>query len=259
MRAFRSAHTRVLCGSAAFAAAVAAVAGFGGACAAQPMGDGSPQPAAYHGPYLTWAGKTGGPEAAPPQTQAAEFASWPAPAQPTAPRPRPAPASYVAPPSAAPTFFAPPAPAQRQAPPHIAPAPRQVAAYVAPAPKPRPVAVAAYVAPPAPPVRKHRPAQLAVSTPPVAPAQAQGPAPQQLAQNDTPAVPAAAPAVLAPTTAHYYSLHREYGLTPDAVVTPTERPMVLIGPPDGSSGQKQDNTDGDGGSDKHGDGEGADN
>ncbi len=248
MRTFWSARTRVLCGSAAFATAIA---GLGGVCAAQPLGDGSTQTAAYHGPYLTWAGKTGGPEAAPAyapppaQSPAAEFASWPAPAPAAAPRPHPTPAQYEAPAQrAAPAYFAPAAPPQRA-----------VKAYVAP--KPRPTAVAAYIAPPAPPVHKHPPAQLAAKTLPAAPAQA--PAAQQLAQNDTPEAPAAAPAALAPTTAHYYSLHREYGLTPDAVVTPTDRPMVLIGPPDGSTGQKQDNPDGDGGSDKHGDQEGADN
>jgi hypothetical protein len=250
MRNFWSARTRVLCGSAAIATAIA---GLDGMAAAQPLGDGSTQPAAYHGPYLTWAGKTGGPEAAPvyspppAQSPAAEFASWPAPPPAAAPRPHPAPAQYVAPAqSAAPTYFGP-----------VPHPPRAVKAYVAPAPKPRPTAVAAYVAPPAPTVHKRPPAQLAVKTPPAAPVQA--PPPQQLAQNDTPEAPAAAPAASAPTTAHYYSLHREYGLTPDAVVTPTERPMVLIGPPDGSSAQKQDNPDGDAGSDKPGDQEGADN
>jgi hypothetical protein len=96
-----------------------------------------------------------------------------------------------------------------------------------------------------------------MSKPPAAPAQAQPPA-QQLAQNDTTAAPAASPAVLQPTGAHFYSLHREYGLTPDPVVTPKDRPMVLIGPPDNPSSDKPDNAGGNGASDKHGDGEGAD-
>src|SRR5476651_1380969 len=102
MRLFRSANTRALCGSAALAAAAVC---FGGACAAQPGGDGLTQPAAYHGPYLTWAGKTSSPgvqpDAATPVATAAsrsEFAAWPAPA-PGAPRLRPtaAAAAYVTP------------------------------------------------------------------------------------------------------------------------------------------------------------------
>jgi len=246
MRSFWSAHTRVLCGSGAFALTVA---GFGGVCAAQSQGDGLTQPAAYHGPFLTWAGKSGGPVAAPTpvQSPSAEFASWPAPARPAAPTARPAPPRQyaAATPSYAPTY---------------APAPRShpLVAYVAPpAPQPRPAAVAAYVAPPARPVRQRPPAQLAVSTPPAATAQAQSSA-QRLSQNETPAAPAASQAGLQPTGAHFYSLHREYGLTPDAVVTPKDRPMVLIGPPDDQPAQKQDSADGNGGTDKHGDGEGAD-
>jgi hypothetical protein len=249
MRSFRSAHTRVLCGSAAFAVAAA---GFGGACAAQPAGDGLTQPAAYHGPFLTWAGKTGGPVATPPapapQSSAQEFASWPAPAQPATARLRASPPRQYA--AAAPTY----APAYAPAPPQ----PRPRVAYAAPpAPQPKPAAVAAYAAPPVQPIHRRPTAQLAVSTPPAAPAQAQPPA-QQLAQNDTTAAPAASPAVLQPTGAHFYSLHREYGLTPDAVVTPKDRPMVLIGPPDNPPSDKQDNADGAGGSNRHGDGEGAD-
>jgi hypothetical protein len=126
-------------------------------------------------------------------------------------------------------------------------------AYVAPAtPQPSAAAPAVDVAPPARPIGQ--PAQLAVSTPPAARAQAQ-PQAQRLAQNDTTA--AASPSVLQPTGVHFYSLHREYGLTPDAVVTPKDRPMVLIGPADDPPTQKQDNADGNVGTDKHGDGEGA--
>jgi hypothetical protein len=254
MRSLGSAHTRVLCGSAAFAAAVA---GFGGVCAAQSQGDRLTQPAAYSGPFLTWAGKAGGPAATPtpqPQAQpspAAEFASWPAPAR-QAPRVGPAPPRpyAAATPSRAPAYYAP------------APRPRPPVAYVAPAaPQPSAAAPAADVAPPARPIRQHLPAQLAVSTPPAATAQAQPqaqPPAQRLAQNDTTAAAAASPAVLQPTGVHFYSLHREYGLTPDAVVTPKDRPMVLIGPPDDPPTQKQDNADGNGGTDKHGDAEGAD-
>jgi hypothetical protein len=249
MRPFWSAHTRVLCGSVAFAVVATS---FGGACMAQPAGGGLTQPAAYHGPFLTWAGKTGGPVAtpapqpAPAQSPSAEFASWPAPARPAVLRVRPAPPQQyaAATPSYAPTLA--PAP----------PKPRSTAAYVAPR-APQATAVAANVAPPARPIHQHPPAQVAASTAPAATAQTQSPA-QQLAQNDTSAGPAASPAVLQPTGVHFYSLHREYGLTPDAVVTPKDRPMVLIGPPDNLPSDKPDTTDGSAASDKHGDGEGAD-
>jgi hypothetical protein len=239
MRLFRSANIRVPCGAAALAAAAVC---FGGACAAQPGGDGLTQPAAYHGPYLTWAGKTASP-AVQPDTAAAprsEFAAWPAPA-PGAPRLRSATAAaYVAPPHA------------------YAPKPAAVATYAAPrhayAPvaAPKPAAVAAYVAPPAPTVHARRAAQLAASGPPSA---AMQPPAQVLAQNDT-AAPAPAANPLGQTGVHYYSLHREYGLTPDQVVTPKDRPMVLIGPPDDPPTQKPD--DANDGADKHGAAQGAD-
>jgi len=242
MRLFRSANTRALCGSAALAAAAVC---FGGACAAQPGGDGLTQPAAYHGPFLTWAGKTSSPgrepDAAPPVAAPAsqsEFAAWPAPA-PGAPRLRlTAAAAYVAPPHA-----------------HT-PKPAAVATYAparhayAPVAAPQPATVAAYVAPPAPTSHSRRAAQLAVDAPPAAAAPA-----QVLAQNDTTAAaPAANP--LGQTGVHYYSLHREYGLTPDQVVTPKDRPMVLIGPPDDTPSQKSD--DASDGSDKHGAAQGVD-
>ena len=236
MRPFRPAIARVFCGAAALAGAVA---GLGGVCAAQPAGDGSTQPAAYNGPYLSWAGKIDPavqPAVAPSRSTAAEaeFAAWPAPA-----------------PGAA----------------RLHPAAGTAAAYVAPAHvyaphvKPRPSAVAAYVAPPAPPVHKPRPAQIAASAPPATPppveaAPAQPPA-QALAQIDTPAATPAASA--SPTTGvHYYSLHREYGLAPDQVATPTDRPMVLIGPPDDPASQKQDDADDNGRSAQHGAAAGAD-
>ncbi len=243
MRLFRSANIRVLCGSAILT--VAAV-GLGGACAAQPGGDALTQPAGYHGPYLTWAGKTASPaqtEAPAPVTAAAsqsEFAAWPAPAA-GAPRLRPmAATAYVAPPR-----FYTPKPSTYVAPPH---------AY-APVARPKPAAVAAYAAPPAPLVRARRPAQMAVSAPPAAAAQAQPPA-RVLAQNDTAAAPAPANP-LGQTGVHYYSLHREYGLTPDQVQTPKDRPMVLIGPPDNPPTPKPD--DASDGADKRGGADGADN
>lgn len=234
-----------------------ATAGFGGVCVAQPGGDALTQPAAYHGPYLTWAGKTDGPAAeqpdpAPTRSAASEseFAAWPAPA-PGAPRLHRAeavatPAAYVA-------------PARVYAPPKRT-RPAAVAAYVAP-PEPavhktRPAQMAAS-APTAPPAHQPHPAHLAAATAPLAPtAQAQPPA-QAMAQNDTPAAPAQAAA--SPTTGvHYYSLHREYGLTPDQVVTPKDRPMVLIGPPDDPTPQKQDDADDNGKSAQHGGAAGAD-
>ena len=247
MRPFRSANTRVLCGSTALAVAVG---GFGGACAAQPGGGALTQPAAYHGPYLTWAGKTGSPETArqpdtaPPVAAGAtqsEFAAWPAPA-PGAPRLHSlAAAAYVAPSHAY-------APAAR-------PKPAAVAAYIAPRrlhgplAAPATEAVAAYVAPPA--LHTRHTAQMALSAPPAPTAPA-----QVLAQNDTTAAPAPATNPLGQTGVHYYSLHREYGLTPDQVVTPKERPMVLIGPPENPPAQKSD--DANDGSDKHGGAQGAD-
>jgi hypothetical protein len=214
-------------------------AGFGGVCAAQPGGDALTQPAAYHGPYLTWASKVDSaapstqPDIAPSRSAASEseFAAWPAPA-PGAPRLHPvaaavAPAAYVAP-----------------------------AHVYTPHARQRPAAVAAYVAPPAPPIHQARPAQIAASTPPAATEDAPSPV-QTLAQNDTAAAPAAASA--SPTTGvHYYSLHREYGLTPDQIATPKDRPMVLIGPPDDPTPQKQDDADDNGKSAQHGGAAGAD-
>jgi hypothetical protein len=86
---------------------------------------------------------------------------------------------------------------------------------------------------------------MAVSAPPA----------QVLAQNDT-AAPAPAANPLGQTGVHYYSLHREYGLTPDQVTTPKDRPMVLIGPPDDPPTQKPD--DANDGSDKRSAAQGAD-
>ena len=140
----------------------------------------------------------------------------------------------------------------------------------------RPAVVTATVAQPAtmavPTHRRHMPAASAQATPvvqaQVAPVRASAPAAtpvvpaapaQKLAQNDTaPAVEAPAAAPLPPTGVHYYSLHRAYGLTPDQVVVPKERPMVLIGPADNSTPQSKDDSDDNGKSDKHGDSTSAD-
>jgi ribonuclease E len=213
---------------------VAAVA-FGGVCLAQPTGGASTQPAAYDGPYLTWAGKEASaaqpsqPDVAPSRAAASEseFAAWPAPA-PGAPR-----LHRAATAAASPAYVAP-------------------AHVYTPHARPRPAAVAAYVAPP-----ETRPAQIAVSatSPAAAPAPSPAEAPAQaLAQNDTP--PAASAS--STTGVHYYSLHREYGLTPDPVATPKDRPMVLIGPPDDPTPPKQDDADDAGPSAQHGGAAGAD-
>ena len=80
-----------------------------------------------------------------------------------------------------------------------------------------------------------------------------------MAQNDMPpatVAPAASP--LPPTHVHFYSLHRAYGLTPDQVVVPKDRPMVLIGPADNSTPQSKDDPDDNGKSDKHGDSDSSD-
>jgi hypothetical protein len=250
-----------------------AVAGFGGACAAA---DAPAQSAGYHGPYLSWAGKSepaapaAEPDVRPVRPDASEFAAWPAPA-PGAPRLHAAPAAE---PTVAPAAYMAPSPRPYVAPPHSY---TPVHAYApshayAPAAHPRPATEAAYAAPPAPPAHRVRPAQIAASASPVRkahPAQLATAAPQApvapaqpparaLAQNDTsaPSAEAAAPAqVIAqgqPTGVHYYSLHREYGLTPDPVVTPKDRPMVLIGPPDDATPQKQDDADDTGKSAQHG-------
>jgi len=237
MRPFRPANARVLCGSLALAMGALGAASV---CAAQPGGGGLTQPAAYHGPYLTWAGKADSaaaaaqPDVEPSRSAASdsEFAAWPAPA-PGGPRLHPA-AAVVA-------------PVAYTAPPHVYAAPKRQ----------RPAAVAAYVAPPSPaPVHKTRPAEIAASAPPIEATPAPPPA-QALAQNDTPAAPAQANPSQT-TGVHYYSLHREYGLTPDQVATPRDRPLVLIGPADDPAPQKQDDADDNGQSAHHGGAAGAD-
>jgi 2-oxoglutarate dehydrogenase E2 component (dihydrolipoamide succinyltransferase) len=277
-------------------------------CAAQPVASATAQPAAYHGPFLSWTGKSAAPSSeqapsgpapssrreaanggssaefdawpAPASAQAphsgyatraqsetassrsssqasGEFSGWPAPTSSPATAPSPRPARYAV---AAPAAYAPQAVTHKAAPApaYIAPRPKpaEAAPYIAPRPRPQPAAVAAYVAPPAPaavtPPRRHAPPAAIAAAPAV---QAPPQAAPQLAQNET--APAANP--LARTGVHFYSLHREYGLTPDKIVTPKDRPLVLIGPPDNPPAQSHDDSDDNGGkSDKHGDGEGAD-
>jgi hypothetical protein len=274
---------RVLAGS----GVVLAAAGCGGVSAAQDGRDAMTQPAAYHGPFLSWAGKASTPAAQAPQAQAgpradeapsyaplppprpapaaSEFAGWPAPA---APQPQ-ARVEYIAPPQTYTPLARPrPEPVARAA--YVAtPAP----AISQPAPKPLPAA-AAYATPLAPtvPSSHRRPAPIPMaSVQPAAPAQAAAPVkpqavaqpaapaaiqapPQKLAQNDpAPADAEAPPNPLPPTGVHYYSLHRAYGLTPDKVVVPKDRPMVLIGPAENAAAQGKDDADDNGKSDKHAD------
>jgi hypothetical protein len=64
--------------------------------------------------------------------------------------------------------------------------------------------------------------------PPVAPFRA-------LAQNN--AAPTAGPAPASPPVGvRFYSVLRDYGLSPDPVTPPADRPMVLIGPADNATG-----------------------
>jgi len=132
-----------------------------------------------------------------------------------------------------------PAPAEPEAPPGDLPPPS-----AAPDPAPQRIAVAP-LPPPAPPPAAYapdvRPAPpVAMSAPPPAPA---SPPPVQLAQ----AAPPAATASASPhVSARYYSLHREYGMTPDPVTLPADRPMVLVGPPDNPPAQPSDGAASDG-------------
>ncbi len=112
-----------------------------------------------------------------------------------------------------------PQPAAEPAPAPAAPA----SLYATPvpiAPAPAPIAVA-------PPVRT-------VPTP--APSVPAAPPMQVMAAAEapTPATPAAEAAATpsTPVHAHFYSLHRDYGDTPDPIAMPVDRPMVLVGPPD---------------------------
>jgi hypothetical protein len=174
----------------ATATAAFLVAGFAGACAAQDVGEGGAPQGGYHGPFLSWAGKSPAPTAAP----------TPAQTRPEAPADD-AGAAYVAPRRVAPILEA--------APERVAP--------------PRPVAES----------------------------------------DPAPYVAAAAPAPAGSPTVHvrFYSVDRPYGLTPDRIAMPDKRPMVLVGPPDGSASQSPPG-DGDGAADggkaaPHGDAQGA--
>jgi hypothetical protein len=117
------------------------------------------------------------------------------------------PAPMTQAPAAASAAYAPPPPRQPPASPQIAPPP------VAPPPS----AAATPTAPTAPPGQ----AQAASAPPP-----AQADASTQLG-------------------VRYYSLHRDFGLTPDPDPAPTDHPLVLVGPPTGSQSGGGVSDDGD--------------
>jgi hypothetical protein len=124
------------------------------------------------------------------------------------------------------------------------------------APPPAPTVEAPQVTPPAPIAAAPAPAAL---QPPRAPASLYD-SPPPVAQARPAPIAAAAPAqprpqapvrlAAAPNTAaggaptRYYSLHREYGLSPDpAPVLPSEPRYVLVGPPDAPASAKDAQAD----------------
>ncbi|HEY5105833.1 MAG TPA: hypothetical protein VII73_03560 [Caulobacteraceae bacterium] len=107
-----------------------------------------------------------------------------------------------------------------------------------------------FYAPPVPPAPRPASAPMAaiMAPAPMAPLPAAPPAAAPL-----PPAPAAKLALAAappPSQAgwvhsRFYSLHREYGDTPDAVALPVNRPPVLIGPGDGGAASVGDDPSGD--------------
>ena len=134
---------------------------------------------------------------APPVAYQGPFLNWPGKGSP-APAARPASSS----PSFAPPPSRPPSSAQN-APPPSAPPPS--------APPPS-----------APPPCAPPPSAQAMTAPPPAPAQAASAPPPAVQANGSPQL-----------GVRFYSLHRDFGLTPDPDPTPTDQPMVLVGPPTG--------------------------
>jgi hypothetical protein len=113
-------------------------------------------------------------------------------------------------------------------------APAAVSAAYAPPPPRQPPASPQIAPPPAAP-----PGAQAMSTPPAGP-----PAPSQAAS----AAPSAQADASTQLGVRFYSLHRDFGLTPDPDPTPTDHPMVLVGPPTGpQTGGAGASDDGDGG------------
>ncbi|MDP3174061.1 MAG: hypothetical protein Q8M88_06465, partial [Phenylobacterium sp.] len=103
-------------------------------------------------------------------------------------------------------------------------------------------------APPPPPVAAMRPAERSP-----APIARVAPAPASIYQSPPPpaAPPVAVAAAVTPapartggTPARYYSLHRQYGLAPDAAPAQSSTPRyVLIGPPDEPAAPRSDEDD----------------
>lgn len=204
-----------------------AVAGLGGACAAQDDRDAGSQ--GYQGPYLGWTGKAQPaprPQDAPPPVQ-----------EEAAPPPARVEASPTAQVEASPTAQSPAAqsPAAQSeassnelfpsyaserdaAPSRYGPERSQPAAESAPPP------AQAYRAPAAEaPPTQAPPAAEAAAEPPISPP----PAIYRQAAN----TPLTAPAS-GDTSVRFYSVHRQYGMTPDPIPEPAEGHTVLIGPPD---------------------------
>jgi hypothetical protein len=140
--------------------------------------------------------------------------------------------------------------------------PRQRASLTAPTHHVRHAAIVVKTSPPPPPaLAQSRPADTSNAPPPTQTATNQATAqPQQTAQSQQPdSQPGdnAPTGPLAqgdgyqgpPTGVHFYSLHREYGLTPDPDPAPTDRPLVLIGPPTDQSAAQHDDTAGGAGAD----------
>ncbi len=198
-------------------------------------GAASAQDSGYHGPLLSWTGKT--PAAAPAPPPAA------IPAPPEAAR-----SAYVAPARR----FATEAPQRRaDPPPGAAPAARSPAMDDAWSEASLPPAAPRA----APLIARRDPAPSAqsaaiTSRPPAAP--------HDVAEAAPPIAPAAATG--ARGSPHFYSLHREYGITPDPIARPKDQGMVLIGPPDSANDSSPGSVGDDGDDAKpahHGDGHGS--
>lgn len=184
----------------------------------EPAGEQRPQPLALSGQYLR--GRYEAPETAAPPSLPGRYAA-------------------AAPPPYVPFTPQVPLPMQQKA---MRTASLPANLYAAPASR-----AAAPVAPPAaPPARALRPAQSPVPPAPVAAA-----APQMAPQPMQPAPVRMAAAPPAPRSIgeapRLYSVHRDYGLAPDAIPEPPAgaNRYVLIGPPDGqrASAPKDDDND----------------
>jgi len=135
--------------------------------------------------------------------------------------------------SAVASFAAPGAPVSA-----VAPAPQPLPAPSAPRPPSGPRPDTFYAPPNAPQPRPVLGPDLSRAQPGPQVAFRPAPAPRQVAA----APPATPPAIGA--APRYYSLHREYGLTPDAPPEPPAHPgYVLIGPPDAPKPSADDGDD----------------